>query len=221
MDAVALMVIEVETRSSGIPSKRSSMSGSARDGHPHLAHLAPRHGVVGVVAHLGGQVERHAEAGLPLPEEVAVAPVGLRRRAEARVLAHRPEAPAVHGGLDAARERVLAGKAEVAEIVEGGEVGRRVEGLDGRPAGGREEPRALRRACAAGRAAGVRASHARRASSIRSPRRSSGLGSLGGQLTGECSRASSGGLLSRLVWSTSRAWISRRRVSRGSITSST
>ena len=92
MAAVALMVIEVETRSSGMPSKSSSMSSRLSIGHAHPAHLAEGVGVVGVVADLGGQVEGHREPGRALLEQVAVAPVRLGGGAEAGVLPHRPEA---------------------------------------------------------------------------------------------------------------------------------
>jgi hypothetical protein len=50
-----------------------------------------------IEAELRGQVERDREPGLPLGEEVLEALVGLARRAEAGVLPHRPELPAVHG----------------------------------------------------------------------------------------------------------------------------
>ena len=49
-------------------------------------------GRVGVVAHLGRQVERDRQAGLALLEEVAEAAVRLLGGGEAGVLAHRPEA---------------------------------------------------------------------------------------------------------------------------------
>ena len=83
---------------------------------------------VRVVAHLGRQVEGDRQPGLALLEEVAEAPVRLLGRREAGVLAHRPEAAAVHRRLDAAGERVLAGPAEVAVLVEAGGVGRRCTG---------------------------------------------------------------------------------------------
>ena len=50
-----------------------------------------RLGVVGVVAALGGQVERHRQPGAALLEQVAVALVGLLGGAEARVLPERPQ----------------------------------------------------------------------------------------------------------------------------------
>jgi len=71
-----------------------------------LGHL-----VVGVVAHLSGQVEGHREAGLSLLEQVAESRVGLGGGAEPRVLPHGPETAAVHRRLDATRERVLARQA--------------------------------------------------------------------------------------------------------------
>ena len=64
--------------------------------------------VVGVVAELRRQVEGDREPGLPAVEQVAEALVRLLRRGEARVLAHRPRPAAVHVGVGAARERVLA-----------------------------------------------------------------------------------------------------------------
>ena len=84
------------------------MSSSDADRHAHLAHFALRHRVVGVVADLRRQVEGHRQAGLPLLQQVTVARVGILGGGEAGVLAHRPEPPAVHRRLDAARERVLA-----------------------------------------------------------------------------------------------------------------
>ena len=89
---MALMVIEVLTSSSGMPANRVSMSASERDRDADPAHLALGLGGVGVVAHLGRQVEGDRQAGLALLEEVAEALVGLGGRREAGVLAHRPEA---------------------------------------------------------------------------------------------------------------------------------
>ena len=80
--------------------------GVDRDADPAdlLAHL----GVVGVVAALGGQVERHRQAGATLAEQVAVAAVGLLGGAEAGVLPDRPQPPAVPGRVVAAGEREAA-----------------------------------------------------------------------------------------------------------------
>ena len=94
---MALMVIEVETRSRGIPSSRVSMSSRLSMATPTRPTSPIDVGVVGVVADLGGQVEGHGEAGGSLLEQVAVAPVGLGGGAEARVLAHGPEPAPVAG----------------------------------------------------------------------------------------------------------------------------
>ena len=110
------------------------------DGDADLADLAHGHGVVGVVADLGGEVEGDGEAGLALVKEVTVALVRFFGGAEAGVLAHGPETPAVHRGLDAAGEGVLAGEAEVAV---GGRVLGRVDGVEDGLAGGAERLGAL------------------------------------------------------------------------------
>src|SRR5262245_55243281 len=86
---------------------------------PDLAEAAR---VVGVAPHLRREIERDREAGLTLPEQISVAFVRLRRRAEARILAHRPEPAAVHVRLHAAREGWGARDAEVADGVEARDV---------------------------------------------------------------------------------------------------
>ncbi len=88
------------------------------DGDADLADFAEGHGVVGVVADLGGEIEGDREAGGAVGEEEFVAAVGLFCIAHAGVLAHGPEAAAVHGGLDAAGVGILAGVAEVAVGIE-------------------------------------------------------------------------------------------------------
>ena len=82
------------------------------------ADLAERALVVGVEPHQRRHVEGGREAGLPVGEQVAEALVRLLRRPEAGELAHRPEAPAVHRRVDAAGERVRAGSAEIALVVD-------------------------------------------------------------------------------------------------------
>ena len=104
--------------------------GQRVDRHPDLADLAGGHRVVGVVAHLGGQVEGDAEAGLAVVEQVAEAGVGLGGRPEAGVLAHRPGPAPVHGRVDAAGERVAPRLPQGGLGVEAGEVGGPVGHLD-------------------------------------------------------------------------------------------
>src|SRR6185503_20106023 len=90
------------------------------DGDARLADLAARHVVAGVVAHLGGEVERDGDSGLALAEEVAIPPVGLDGRAVPRVLAYRPRPRDVHGGVDAAGEGELAGEPEPCRVIKAG-----------------------------------------------------------------------------------------------------
>ncbi len=111
--AVALMVIEVETRSSGMPVQQQAHVVQGVDRHPDLAHFTRRHRMVGVVTHLGGEIEGHREPGLSVLEEVLEPAVGLGGVAEAGVLPHGPHAAPVHGGVDAASERRLARFAEI------------------------------------------------------------------------------------------------------------
>ncbi len=99
-------------------------------------------GVIRVVAHQRGHVERGREPRLPVLEQVAEADVRLLGRAEAGELPHRPEPPAVHRRVDAAREREGAWVPEIAPVVEVDVVGR-VERVDRQPGNGREERVAL------------------------------------------------------------------------------
>src|SRR4029077_2324001 len=69
---------------------------------------------VGVVAHLGRQIERDGETGLPRRQQMAEPRVGLLGGPEPGVLAHGPELAAIHRGMNAARIRERAGTAEVA-----------------------------------------------------------------------------------------------------------
>ena len=88
------------------------------DGDALAPDLAERLRVVGVVAHQGRHVEGRREPGLAVLEQVAEARVRLLGRAEAGELPHRPEPPAVHRGVDAARVREGARVAEVAVVVD-------------------------------------------------------------------------------------------------------
>ena len=87
-------------------------------------------GVVGVVAHLGRQVEGDRQAAGAGRDQLVVALVGLRGGAEAGVLAHRPGPAGVHRRVDAAGERVLARLAEPGRRVQAGERLRAVDRLE-------------------------------------------------------------------------------------------
>ena len=85
--------------------------------------------MVGVVAHEGGHVEGGREAGLPVVEQETEAGVGVLGGTEARELAHRPEPPAVHAGVDAAGVGELPRKTDPF-LRAAGQILRRVERLD-------------------------------------------------------------------------------------------
>ena len=88
-------------------------------------------GRVGVVAHLGGQVEGDGQARRAVRDQLLVAGVGLGGRAEAGVLAHRPRAAGVHRRVDAAGEGVRARLAQLLGRVPAGQGVRPVHRLDG------------------------------------------------------------------------------------------
>ena len=99
--------------------------GERVDGDALPPDLAERTGVIGVVAHQRRHVEGRRESRLAVLGQVAEALVRLLRRAETGELAHRPQASAVHRRIDAAGERVLAGIAEVAAVLDADVLGRR------------------------------------------------------------------------------------------------
>ena len=107
--AGALMVIDTETSAEVDAVEQLAHVVERVDGDAEPADLAERARVVAVEAHQRRQVERGAQAGLALVEQELEALVGLPGGAEAGELPHRPQPAAVHGGVDAARERVLAG----------------------------------------------------------------------------------------------------------------
>src|SRR6266566_172125 len=85
--AVELMVMEVDTRASGMPANSVCMSSSE-------------------------QIEGDGEARLALRQQIAIAGVRLARRAEAGILPHSPEFAAVHRGMNSPGVGELAGRAE-------------------------------------------------------------------------------------------------------------
>ena len=79
MAAVALMVIDVVTLSSGMLVEQPSMSSSESIATPTLPTSPSARGMVGVVAHLRRQVEGDGQPGLAAVEQIAEPRVGLRR----------------------------------------------------------------------------------------------------------------------------------------------
>ncbi len=82
------------------------------DRHPDLPDLAVSDRFVGVVAHLGGQVERDRKPSGARGNERVVSLVGLPGGAETGVLPHCPRLAGVHGRVDAPGERVLTGRTQ-------------------------------------------------------------------------------------------------------------
>ena len=92
------------------------------DRHTNATDFTTRAWRIRIDAHLGGQIERDGQTGLPRLQQQSKALVGRARRAEARILAHRPEPTAVHRGLHAAREGELTGVGQVTRVVNSGVV---------------------------------------------------------------------------------------------------
>ncbi len=80
------------------------------NGHTGLAHVARHTGMVRVVATVGGQVKRHRHTLTTCGQSLAVKRVGFFSGGEACVLANRPWAHRIHGGLWTAHIRLKAGQ---------------------------------------------------------------------------------------------------------------
>ena len=93
---------------SRMPSKQALHVGERADGDAHAPHFAGRQRMIGIHAHLRGQIEGHRKPGDALRQQIAVAPVALLGGAEAGVLAHGPEPAAIHVRIDSAGVGVLA-----------------------------------------------------------------------------------------------------------------
>ena len=92
--------------------------------------------MIGVQADLRGQIERYRKPGRPVCQQIFVALVRFLGVAHARILAHGPKAAAVHGGLHAASEGILAGIANFAFVVGTFEIGGGIERIYGDVGGG-------------------------------------------------------------------------------------
>jgi len=88
------------------------------------ADLPERPRVIRVVAHQRRHVEGRRQPRLPVLEQVPEPRVRLLGRPEPGELPHRPQPPAVHRRVDAARERIDAGIPQVAVVVDLDVVGR-------------------------------------------------------------------------------------------------
>src|ERR1019366_7844635 len=84
-----------------------------RDGDAHLSDFSFRARVIGVEAHLRGQVKGARQARLTGAQEKLESLVSGFGRTETRVLAHGPEFPSVHRLLDPSGKGVRTGFAEL------------------------------------------------------------------------------------------------------------
>ncbi len=115
------------------------VDGDALEGHLHVlegvhGHADPTdlpegHRIVGVQAHLGGQVEGHVQGVLAVFDQEAEPPVGLGGATEAGVLAHGPGPVAVHVLVNSSGEGILPRLPDVLLDVDVRDVCRPVDGL--------------------------------------------------------------------------------------------
>src|SRR6187401_533112 len=89
--------------------------------------------MIRIAPHERGQVERDAQARAAVGQELLVARIRLFRCPEPRKLPHRPWLALIAGGMQTSRVGKLSGVAEIPLIVEGLDVGGRVERGDGTP----------------------------------------------------------------------------------------
>ena len=117
--AVALIVIDVDTLSSGMPSSSACMSSTVSIATPTRPTSPGARGESESMPICVGRSNATERPVWPAVEQLPEARVRLGRGAEAGVLAHRPQAAAVHRRLDAARERELPRIAERFGVVAG------------------------------------------------------------------------------------------------------
>ena len=88
-----------------------------RNRNPHFTNFTQCHWVVGVVANLCRQVKGHRKPGLALFQQVAVACIRFFGAGISRILAHGPEAAAIHAGLHPAGVGIFARESQVLHII--------------------------------------------------------------------------------------------------------
>src|SRR5664280_2963823 len=129
MDAVALIVIEVEIFSKLMPSKSRIMSSMESMATPTFP-TSPMASGFGIEPNLSRQVEGDAQSGSAIAQQVLVAAVRFFGIAHAGVLPHGPQPPAVHGGLHTAGIGELPRVAEIAVVIPTFEVSRSVKRMN-------------------------------------------------------------------------------------------
>ena len=86
------------------------------DADANLAHFTLGKIVIGVITNLRRQIKGDGKPRLPLGQQIMIALVALRARAKPGILAHGPQAPAIHVGLDAARKGIVTRETELFQI---------------------------------------------------------------------------------------------------------
>jgi hypothetical protein len=83
--------------------------GECVDRDPNPSDIINRLGIVGIESELRREIERDRDSSLALLQQPLVALIRFFGCPETAVLAHRPDAPAIHCRLHAAREGIFAG----------------------------------------------------------------------------------------------------------------
>ena len=104
--------------------------GEGVDGNADLADFAFGNRIIGVITNLRRKIESAGKARAAVRNQIAITLVGSFRRREAGIHTHRPETAAIHGRLNAAGERILAGEADLIGVgLNALDIQRRVEAL--------------------------------------------------------------------------------------------
>ena len=96
---------------------------------PTLPTSPPASGMIGIETDLRGQIKCDRQSGSPVSEQIFVAFIGFFGISHARILAHGPQASAIHRGLHTASEGILSRVANFGFVVGAFEIDRSVEGL--------------------------------------------------------------------------------------------
>ncbi len=127
IDAVALIVIEVEILVRSMPSNSRCMSSMESIATPTLPTSPAASGWSESKPIWVGRSNATDKSGGPVGEQILVALVGLLGVAHAGVLPHGPQPAAIHRGLDSAREWILPGVADLALLIPALEIRRGVQ----------------------------------------------------------------------------------------------
>ncbi len=108
------MVIEVVTSAKRNLIEQHLHVRQRTDRHAALADFSFAQRVIRVIPHQRRQIEGRRKPRLSLRQQISKTLIGILSRAKARELPHGPQSPAVHGGMDSARIRRLAGETQIA-----------------------------------------------------------------------------------------------------------